>query len=634
VTLSQSTQSPDIVNTATDSVSAAGRKAGGPDVLFAVVLGLLSTFLAYRFGSGNQLEQIPIVLRQLDPTYLTGDFFVSTSVEFGPRIYFARMVASVARLLPLPWTYAALTFLSDLALILVTMWAARRIVGTDRVGAAIAAALTLVVSSFHLGDATDLRYDVFQPASLGVVGMLFAIGLGWQGRPAAAALVASIASLSHPLYGVQGGAIALVTAFFVLLVPETPRQSRGERRALAWRNAIVQTAIGGLVLAGAVLVFWWLPYQGSRVAALSTEELFAIIARFRSPHHYFPSQFRPQDYLTTALFCVSTWMAFELWSRSVSRRTARLFLVPVLLVAVGCIAGTLFTEVWPLGVVLTLQPFRLLSIVKWVGYLLIGWTFERYLRTEPRLARPIVGLSLLSAGGTFPLVTTAGLGLLRVRGWLPSRVNPFVWVAALALAAAGLWSIFGSVDEKTRLVAVMTLLVIFSQSRRTIHAVGTLATLVFVGAIVMYRTALPAAPSPLQPLLSGDDFRDADAGMARAASLHTPADAVFVVPPNFGILRLVGQRALVVDFKSIPFQDQHMREWRERIRQVYGEVSGGGVEASRELEDSYRAILDAHLNELAARYGATHAVLFSETPTMLPILASNESYRLVRLISP
>ena len=44
---------------------------------------------------------------------------------------------------------------------------------------------------------------MFQPASLAIPGMLFAIGLGWLGRPLPAAVVASASSLPHPLYGAR-----------------------------------------------------------------------------------------------------------------------------------------------------------------------------------------------------------------------------------------------------------------------------------------------------------------------------------------------------------------------------------------------------------------------------------------------
>ena len=188
-------------------VSAAPAPLAGPssatftarDAAFACLLALLSTALAYRFGVGNQIEQLPMILRQLDPGYLVNDVFVASSVSFGPRFYFAQIVATTCQWMSLPWAYAVLRLISDLALVAVTMWTARRVIGADRLGAMIAAVLTVVVSGIHLGDATELRYAVFQPASLSIPGMLLGLAFGLLGRPIAVAVVASLASVPHPL---------------------------------------------------------------------------------------------------------------------------------------------------------------------------------------------------------------------------------------------------------------------------------------------------------------------------------------------------------------------------------------------------------------------------------------------------
>jgi len=39
----------------------------------------------------------------------------------------------------------------------------------------------------------------------------------------------------------------------------------------------------------------------------------------------------------------------------------------------------------------------------------------------------------------------------------------------------------------------------------------------------------------------------------------------------------------VVDWTSIPFQEDAMREWRRRIRVVYGDAPGGGFVALQGL---------------------------------------------------
>jgi hypothetical protein len=599
------------------------------EAAFAFLLALLSTLLSYRYAASVQIEQLPIILRQMDPGYLANDFFVATSTEFGPRLYFAKLLAFLGQLVPLPWLYAALTLLSDLALVLVTLWAARTIVGTDRLGAALAAAMVMGLSDFHLGNATQIRYEVFQPASLAIPGALWAIGLGLRGRPVIAAVVAALVSLSHPLYGAQGGAIALGTAFFVLLIPTTGRGSKP-----AWGNALLRTSIGAVVLGAFLAVFWWLPYRGvNQGVALSTAEIFDILAYFRAPHHYLPSHFFVRDYVIGGLFLVAAGFAYERWSRGVSLRSAGLLLLPVLAVLAGCLAGTLFTEIWPSRAILTLQPFRLLSILKWVGYLLLGWLLASYWQKPPAtIARPMVALSLISAGYAHSVVTSAALALLRFRPWLRTGLREWPWLAGMVLAMFLLWWQFGSFAESLFMIAAVGLVAAFNRAQLAPKIGAALITGALVVAVASNRGAAPAVDlQPVVPLFDLSDHRDMKARTARAAAQYSEPDALFVAPPHFGLLRVIGQRALVVDIKSIPLQDGAMRDWRKRIRVVYGDVDGDGFVALAALDKAYRSTTDAHLRELAEHYGATHAVLYSETATDLPQLYANDRYRVVQL---
>jgi hypothetical protein len=608
----------------------------GKDIALAVLLAFFSTSISYRFGTGNQLEQIPMILRQLDPAYLSGDFFVSTSVEFGPRFYFARLVALICQILPLPWTFLILTFLTDLALVAVTLWAARRVIGSNRLGGMLAAILVLGVSAFHLADATQIRYEIFQPASLAIPGALWAVGLGLCGRPIAAAVVASVASLAHPLYGVQGGGIALVTAFFALaLRPD----SDGGRRSIFFprirlARALPPTAAGAVILLAATLVFWWWPLQGTAAgAALSSAELVETLGRFRAPHHYLPSHFRPQDFVTTGLFITATAIALARWSRSESPVNASLLLVPLLIVPGACVIGTVFTEVWPARLVFTLQPFRLLSIVKWVGYLLIACQLAHYLQRPPNaVARPLAALSLLSSAGTQPLVTTAVFALVGFFDRLPFAPSARLVVVVMGIGSALLWVMFGSLSEILFLAGALGLAMAWFGGTRLVKASGTAMAAALGVALALNASGRPPiALEPLVPVFDFDGLRDAEAEAARGAAANTDVEAIFVVPPAFGILRLVGRRALVVDFKAIPLQDGAMREWRERIRFVYGEVEAGGFPALARLDQAYRAVTDSHLLRIAGRYGATHALLYADSTTALPQVYADASYKVVRL---
>jgi hypothetical protein len=98
-----------------------------------------------------------------------------------------------------------------------------------------------------------------------------------------------------------------------------------------------------------------------------------------------------------------------------------------------------------------------------------------------------------------------------------------------------------------------------------------------------------------------------------------------------GIFRVMAERAIVVDFKSFSYHDQAMVEWRQRLVECYGEPPPGigGFPAERAMEKNYRQIDDPWISRLAERYGVTHAVLYEETATSLPILFRGGPYKVV-----
>jgi hypothetical protein len=245
-----------------------------------------------------------------------------------------------------------------------------------------------------------------------------------------------------------------------------------------------------------------------------------------------------------------------------------------------------------------------------------------------------VALTLLSPAGTFPFVAAPGLSLLRWGPRLPRWISPVVPAVVIACGAVVLWMTVASESGPARLLCALGVLAVMSLPGTRPRLAGAIAALVLIGMIFANRPQAGEGPGPLRPVVTMDDLRTPAADAARAAARLTPPDALFVAPPSFGVLRIAGPRALVVEFEAIPYQDVHMREWRERIRRVYGDVAESGHEARMALDAAYRSVSDEHLQDLAREYGATHAVLYAETPTALPELYANDQYRIVSLVQP
>ena len=135
----------------------------------------------------------------------------------------------------------------------------------------------------------------------------------------------------------------------------------------------------------------------------------------------------------------------------------------------------------------------------------------------------------------------------------------------------------------------------------------------------------------VNPIVTFSDHRGDSADIARWALQNAPESAVFLIPPDMGAFRLLARRAAVVDFVAIPFDGAAMREWRERIRACYGDVTTGGFQARKELAQNYSKISDQDLDRISMKYDADYAVLNVQTQTSRPVVYNADNFKIVLL---
>ena len=234
-----------------------------------------------------------------------------------------------------------------------------------------------------------------------------------------------------------------------------------------------------------------------------------------------------------------------------------------------CICGYIFVEIIPLRLMAFARPFRLLFIVKWLGLIMIAGAMARFLREKGNRALTLI-----------------------------HKIKPgFVYAVVIVV------------------VGMMILLSIIYYTP--------------LNNILPGKTV--AAIKGIMPELRYADLRTLEVEAARFARGNTPEDAIFLTPPVFGKFRLVARRALVVDWRSFPFQDRAMVEWRQRIFDCYGVPGFVGHYAREELNGNYKKIRDSVILELRKKYGFAYAVLYQETPTKFPVIYENRKYKILHL---
>lgn len=584
--------------------------------LWFLALLALVPILGYQFGIGNQVEQFSLIERVLDPSFIPGDFFIDSSVGFGPRYYFVRVVAAVASATSVPVAVLLLAVASNFALAVVTFAAARTLLAASTLGGALAATFAITNAGFALGLAAFVRFDSFQPANLavplGLAGLLLILARSrlWLG-----VVFLTLSSMMHPLIGAEMAALVFVSAGLT--------GSRSERREL------IPPAILGAFLIAAV---WAGPGLLWPAPAEPAANLFDIMASFRAPHHYLARSFPIPHYLAFGLFLGAGWLLARRHLRdhgwTAGNRALALMALGVLAL---CVGSAYFVDLRHASLWVMAQPFRMLLLVKWIGFLLVGTVLARVIATDHRLGWTAATAVLLAPGEVLGAMLLLAAG---ITAWPPGARHRHRVALCFAFGAVALLAIWrlGTVTDVVRPGAAVIALAAFVTVRtRRGPILATLGLAVLLVIAVAHRSADTIPLKAFQPTFTWSDVVTPAADAARWARANTAEGSVWVIPPEIETFRLLAHRAVVVDFTSIPLSNGGMTAWRERITAVYGEVTEGGFAGLRQMQAHWRVMNPEGLARAASRFGATHALLYAETPWNGAVLFQNASYKIVAL---
>ena len=345
-----------------------GRPHSGEDTdawRVPLLLGLMALIplIGAQFGYGNQIEQFSIVERLRDPAFARGDPYVDAASAFGPRIYYAHLLAGLSAWLPLHWVVHSASVLCNLLLAWTTYAAARRFLAAPALAGVFAALLAVTNGGITLGLAGFLRFDSFQPASIATPLSLLGIYLLLSGRPLLALAAFVPAGLMHPLIAVELAALSYFAAFVAVII-------RRDRDAL---RSVSILGLSGVLFGLAVFVAWALPASAPAGDALSPLEFFAILARFRAPHHYLGLEFPAKAWILAALFLAGAVGTVLALARRQGLSAEAVGLAAAAALVVGfCLLSLYFVDIAESRLWTTAQVFRMTLLLKWVAFLCLA----------------------------------------------------------------------------------------------------------------------------------------------------------------------------------------------------------------------------------------------------------------------
>jgi hypothetical protein len=541
-----------------------------PSALLAVAIGGAVTFCVYgyQFGHGNHGVYLLDALRTVDPNLLRNDWFTTHTLQY--HVLFTHIAAALMRLGILKPGFAGIYLIMILMLHVAWRGIVHHLGGRN-------GAYLLSVAFYHLSAAgTALgMYQFLQdssvlPSNIAAIAMLWALWMWMIGRLGWAGVLLGIAGLFHLNFAVVG-----IPMWIALMLSPPGTVSR-----LRSRGALPGTLLA-IVPCGMNILFA-LHSKLASSNAMPLSEFVNLYVRLRHPHHYNPSSWP-----------AGIWGAF-MWTlipsivflRGQILRIYEIFLGLVVLALLG--AGLWYVN----ETLVQMSLYRFSIYLQLFGCIATGVLTERALSmardNAERLKHQEVGCASAHHPPVEAAIPDGSLPDSR-RGRRPlqnarcAEAHPTDPLRASFVSSCLRGSAFPG-------FALCGMLIILCAIRGP-----------FFGFFTM-------------PQDDQDYVR-----LCEWVSNNTPVDAVLLVPPDEESMRLIGRRAIVVNYKCVPQLSAELSEWAGRLCDVLDlrdltALPHDYVKVFPAIRARYDQQPPQRLLEMASKYGARYIVTTHELP--------------------
>jgi hypothetical protein len=601
--------------------------------IFLFCSALLTTLWNYQFGQMDHVEHLPILFRAENSDYLKNDSFLNAfSQNYDPRFYYTRLILLLNYIFPLPLLFFLLTFLINYLIAFTSFRIAGQLFSKAVWAGIITVFSVLTIPTIELGSVAEIHAAYLTPNAMAFSLILLALSFIFSKEWIWAGLILGLASLIHPLAGPESGLI-----FFGCTAIEQIYTNRLQLKKYKdyFLGAGIFILFASLSLA---------PFFLNRSDGLDSKTFIEIYAHFRAPHHILPSIFiHPEEKILILKYLILLLLLWLSYYHSLYRekRIAQHILAYSFILLLLALAGYIFVELYPLKIVVIAQTFRLLYLLKFILLLLLSATIGQQLQNGTQQHKIYAFAALISSFALPNLLWIFVLwgfsNLIHRRLNLPQFIYAIEIMLVLTLGAYGFYLSWQQIAQSADvyLWTMMLMLLVFPLflNLPKLHlGITTIVTIVFF--VFWFSNPRPEQHTPLQKAISRqyslNDLPPTQLALAKKIKELTPADAILLVPPMFGELRYLANRALVVTFKTLPFGGKQMIEWKERVFDCYGWTDLKGFNAVLYgFEPNYKNIDTERLKMLHQKYKTDYAVLFKETGTDFPVIFENTTYKLV-----
>lgn len=557
-----------------------------------LILGVFIT-RGYTFPVGNHYTHVPQIKSMLHPELYINDYYVQEMLQFTPRYYYQHLVYFFSKFIgSISLTYLIYYLISLIGFI----WglsAISKIFTTSKLSTAVLIFLSL--KAYTLIGYLELFPNTPIPAtfamSLTVWGIYFCFRQKWI----IGYSFFGIASILQFLVGILPG-IMMIPIMFIEVIKN---------------RQLKQVILPLIILFGlASLVYLPMVLTGTTgTDKLSNEEFVFIYGWVRNPHHIIPAYWNWKIRLDFICFilggclCIrkvdifqSEYFLQKSGKGKIKEITGRKkdviftnvrflenekwkFYLIITESIFALFLGYIFVEVYPLALFAKLQLARTLPFAQLMIFIAVGILSDRlYQQGNLGVALLLIISLILPVPYQGICFFVLSVGLFFLEKWSYKLVN---WLIALAGLIFYLWqsptdSSFNNLLAKSGLFLVLIFPFILDEldlavARKYLitYSLAGVTTLVFVLGLF---EALPGKFLEVfqQQVKFNRVPQDEVTKLALRFRQISDKDDIILIPPFVSNFQFFSERAVIVDFKHFPQTDSGIREWKNRMEDVFG----------------------------------------------------------------
>lgn len=572
---------------------------------------LMLCVYGYQFGRSNHGVYLLDGMHKADPTLFANDWFTTGTFQYHAlfgwvtALLFKLNVIQPAFLIG----YLGIVFLMQLGWFKLVM----QLGGDRRTYLVAVLAYLLSAGGTGLGMYQFLQDGCLLPSNIANVALLWGIVQWIRDRRMLAGLCFGIAGVFHLNHAIVAVGLWSVLIFwnewidksnaayktgFGMELDATSVENATLRKHRASRRNRLLIASGLAVLPCLINIGIAARLKLGLPDAMPLKEWLDLYVRFRHPHHYDPRSWPVALWLCFLWAIIPATAATLLVMKDnalIPLRRAWREMAKILLVFYGILAvALLFAGVWYVsGTLVQMSLYRFSIYPHLLVCTAAAWLICQRL-LSPRSQH---GMILVASLASILLVlivyrtgsTVAGISVEGMRAILNAKVKSVTLFCILCL---------------TPLLADAIGLIRKDALRRSLQGIA-------IAALIGVTITGWSKWIGLIQVLDEDDRSYLT--LCEWVKTNTPRDAIFLVSPGESMFRLTAQRAIVVNFKSVPQLNAEMPAWRDRHCDVLGvpdlaKIQRGFTRVGQSMDRLYDTHMAPGLIAAARKYHASYIV--------------------------